>query len=564
MTHEYVSLYRKTLAKRQHQYDASISSGEFDPCIYPWDSLPALYFILAVAIAPRLPLWLAKVTRYCAFILIVLHSAYIMSHHRMLWLGGGYAIGLANTWGTIMSGAILILNDAGRDFQRLETRPINLGSGESHQDGFATKATSSDASPALDLMKCKVPRVHNPTEAKQIPVPDSDVPAAQPYKLVWQGYPYDSSWLHVIDWTVDLITSFRGVNWNHRIPILPSMDAVPLTPRAKKPVSTANNQSKRTSLPKQTLRSVQIRALQDFIVGYLLLDFLKTTMMTDPYFLGLESLESPTPWPWLAQLNDLIPIATRFVRLLMSMAGVIAALIYIFSLSPLFFTAILPCLVHITKITKSPLLEPWMYPPCWYPLSTSVLHSGLAGLWGKFWHQTFRYGISEPSRVLIQKFDLDRRGSAARIIQLLIAFSLSGSLHAGGSYTSYSIKPSHPLTGSLVFFLSQGLGIFVQSWIVRHLKRRLPGVKTIPRAVKRAMNLLCVVCYLYFTGPLLTNDFARCGIWLFEPIPFSFLRGSGFGPGGEGEGWWAWHQEGSRWIGWWSGNGWWERGMAIY
>lgn len=557
MAFGHVSLYRQTLANRQSQYNATIASGKYTPFNYPWDSLPALYLLLAITLTPRLPLKLARAVRYVAFALIVLHSTYVVSHRRTLWFAGGYGIGLASAWGAIMAGALLLCNDVGRDFSRLEARPAQLKSAEVHQTGSAATSVSSEIAQPVDLTKRKIPGVYNSTNAKQLTCSGGEQPAIQPYRLVWQGFPYDSNGLHVIDWAVDLTTSFRGVNWNHRISTLEPIDA-PM------PDTAPRDQSKATAIPVQTLRSIRLKGLQDIIVGYLLLDLLKTTMITDPYFLGLEPLESPTPWRWLAKVNDAVPIATRLVRLSMSLAGVITALTFIFSLSPLFFPVILPSLIDIPKITRAPLLEPCMYPPYWYPLTTSVFHSGLAGLWGKCWHQMFRYGISEPSRVLIKRLNLDRRGNSARIVQLLIAFGLSGTIHAAGSCTSFSLEESHPLSGPLLFFLYQGVGIFVQSALAKLLYKQVPSTKNVPRPVKQSVNALVVMFYLYFTGPLLANDFARCGIWLFEPVPISVLRGLGFGPGGKDEGWWVWYQEGSRWMGWWKGDRWWERGIAIY
>jgi hypothetical protein len=61
--------------------------------------------------------------------------------------------------------------------------------------------------------------------------------------------------------------------------------------------------------------------------------------------------------------------------------------------------------------------------------------------------------------------------------------------------------------------------------------------------------------WLALTGPLLVDDFARCGVWLFEPVPVSLVRGL------TGQGWWCW---GGRWVGWWQGRYWWETGIAIY
>ncbi|KAL6245445.1 hypothetical protein RBB50_007444 [Rhinocladiella similis] len=562
MVSHHVSLYRQTLAERQRLYNAAIASKEFTPFLYPWDSLPSAYLLLALLIAPRLLRKQGRFVRLAAFGLTLAHSLYLYADRRTLWMAGGYGIGLINQWGVIMAAALLLFNDPAESFRRLEIRSPRLESERFRPNG-TTSTASVDATAKVDLRKRKVPGIYTSTNVKQNPFPSSTQPATRPYDMVWQGFPHDKGFLHTVDWVADLVTSFRGPNWGHRIPTLGDIDG-PIPPDPSGRHSEDDGRSKTTAAPKQSLQALRVRAVQDFVVGYLLLDLLKTTMITDPYFLGTAPLDSPTPWLWLAAVNETLPIATRIVRLFMSICGVISALTLIFSLSPLFFASILPTLVEISHVTKSPLLEPWMYAPFWYPPTTSVMHTGLAGFWGRFWHQMFRFGISEPARFIIERTGIDKRGNTARVIQLLVAFGLSGSIHAAGSYTTFSIVPSRPFSGPLLFFLSQGLGVFLQSLFVKSVYKYVPQAKSLPRTVRQTGNLLYVMVYLFFTGPLLADDFARCGLWLFEPVPVSFLRGLGFGPGGKDEGWWAWYQEGSKTLGWHEGSNWWKTGIAIY
>ncbi|KIV88155.1 hypothetical protein PV10_09079 [Exophiala mesophila] len=563
MQEQYVSLYRRILAQRQHEYDASLLKGDYTPFLYPWDCLPIVYLLLALALTPRLRLGIARPVRCIVFGAIVLHSIYICQHRRTLWCAGGYGIGLCLAWGAIMSFTLLICNDVGQDFWRLELRHTVSPPQKDQRNGDAIAMDKFKSLPHVDLMRRKIYSVHASTGVCENAVTAPEEPAVRPYRLVWQSFPGHGDLIHLLDWIVDLTTAFRGVSWSHRIPILAPIDS-PNSPMPGSGQKTPNRPAKATSIPKQTLRALQRQALKEFFTSYILLDLLKTTMVTDPYFLGLEDLRSPTPWNWLRKLTQNVPIATRLVRLIMSMAGVVFALTLIFSLSPLFFALILPSAIDISRITKSPLLEPWMYPAQWYPLRTSVLHSGLAGFWGKFWHQMFRYGISEPSRVVIKNLKLERDGNTARVIQLGIAFTLSGFLHAAGSYTSFSLRQTHPVQGPLLFFLLQGFGTIVQTNMVRALHKHFPLAKTSPPVVGQTINSLVVLGWLYFTGPLLANDFARSGIWLLEPVPVSILRGVGFGPGGKDEGWWTWYQEGSKGVGWWTGDVVWRTGLGFY
>ncbi len=78
-------------------------------------------------------------------------------------------------------------------------------------------------------------------------------------------------------------------------------------------------------------------------------------------------------------------------------------------------------------------------------------------------------------------------------------------------------------------------------------------------------NVVFLLLWFYVTGPLLADDFARGGIWLFEPVPVSVVRGLGFGLNEEG--WWCWGEGGGKWVGWWSdrsGRGrWWRSGVML-
>ena len=166
----------------------------------------------------------------------------------------------------------------------------------------------------------------------------------------------------------------------------------------------------------------------------------------------------------------------------------------------------------------------------------------------------FRFGISEPSRALVQYFGLDRKSQLARLLQVGIAFGLSGFIHASGSFTTFS--PSRPLSGPFTFFMLQGMGIVLQQQLATVAKSYLHFLYRYP-LVQKMSNILFVLGWLFVTGPFLANDFARCGIWLFEPVPISFLRGVLWNQ------WWTWKNM-SGWVGWHRGATWYKSGLAFY
>lgn len=526
------SLYTRTLQARTDLYNTAIVHGTDRPFIYPWDTLPALCLILGIACSPRLPSALNALSRYLLTIAAFWYCLAHQNHVRTLGLTAGYGIGLSASWGLIMTVVLLVLHNPGKDFKRLELKELDRANG--HQQTIHVPAPEQVVFWNIDKK-----------------LPGNRLPRLPTYVLAWQGYPV--GFWHVVDWTSDLMTSFRGMNWNfhNRIPTQvvprPQGDPPKLPPTASKQ-SIAQ------------LQALQKQAVYNFVFWYVLTDLVKTIAVTDTFLLGIADLDSPTPWQWLETLNAAVPGATALVRLCFSLCSVVTAISLIFSLSPLFFPLLLPYLLRskIVHVTRAPLLEAWMYPPYWGPMFRSLGEKGLSGMWGTWWHQMFRYGISEPSRLLVKWLGIHPRGRMSRAIQILVAFTVTGLIHAAASSTTFSIVPSRP-ADPFWFFFCQGLGILAQSLVSGFLN----SLFKFPRVVKQASNLAFVVLFLWYTAPLLVADFARCGIWLFEPLPVTFVRGLGFGPG---DCWFPWLAlpEGGRTLGWWSGDRWYRTGIAIY
>lgn len=205
-----------------------------------------------------------------------------------------------------------------------------------------------------------------------------------------------------------------------------------------------------------------------------------------------------------------------------------------------------------------------MYPPFWSPHPLSDLaRSGLAAFWSRLWHQMFRFGISQPAIYLSRHIPYLRsnpRGQTARAVQLMTAFVATGSIHAMAAWTSFPPNPvgnpPRPVTGSGLFFVLQGVGILVQTAAAKALGSKS---ERWPLWMRQAGNVGFVVVWLWYTGPILSDDFARTGVWMFEPVPVSVFRGV------LGEGWWCW---GGRWAGlvggWGSGVPWYRWGVAVY
>lgn len=538
MQHTMNSLYRKVLQDRQDVFNAALANGSYTPFVLPWDTIPVACLAIGVLFTPRLSRNAAILSRWALTLISFSYMVARWPYARTAGLTSGYGIGLTGFWGMVATTAILILHDPAKDFRRIEVREVKKShtSGaaqtDGHTNGIHTDALRKRTSNAMIKTKAEG---NGSSEANR--------------KLVWQSRP-EEFW-HLLDWSADLITSFRGVNWNWRIPM---KTFITQPPEGDPPELSVEAEKSRQA----DMRSLQRSAVIRFLCYYVIIDLWKTVMITDPYFLGIAPLESPSTWPWLVKLSEDIPIATRFVRLSLSLSSVVIALTIIFSLNPLFFGLVVPCLLgdRLYSVTKIPLLEAWMYPAQWGSFWECLCNKGLAGMWGQWWHQMFRYGISEPATMLNKKLGIAQRSELGRFLQLMVAFTLTGLIHAVASSTTFSLVPSKPWN-AFSFFFAQGVGILVQTEISKQLNKRM----SFPRSARRLGNFGFVFVFMWFVGPLLSDDFARCQIWLFEPVPISIFRGLGFGPG---DCWVPWLQfaEGGKWLGWWNQG--YLRGIGIY
>jgi hypothetical protein len=319
------SLYEQVQADRRRRYEEGLANGSHRPFIWPWDTLPALYLFLGMLILPRLPATIARILRVPLIALICGQGIWTCVRCRTIGIAGGYGIGLANVWGCIMTMAYLWFLDVKTDFYRLETRRPATGHGRlvngqagDEADSTAVEKATSPAGKRKNISK---------TLAQQSDVAKTDTPEnAELHSLTWQGYP--PSLTHCAIWLIDLLISFRGVNWNWRLAGFP---AVPGINPAPKTIITTRSRSQRpdnsSSSSSKTLAQIQATTLKNFILLYLAVDAIKAVMIHDPYFLGLAPLDSAHPWHPLTEA----PFLTRVVRLLISLCAFVVSLSLIVS-----------------------------------------------------------------------------------------------------------------------------------------------------------------------------------------------------------------------------------------
>ncbi|KAF2841491.1 hypothetical protein M501DRAFT_929185 [Patellaria atrata CBS 101060] len=521
-------------------YDAGIASGAIEPFVYPSGAFASLVVITYLLIDHRnRPL--LRFARFVVWAYNAYFAAYCILYTRARNMSTSYCVGLVSMWSIFWCYTILIANDAQADFQRMErTEGVYRGQsakrakGQDHSNGsLESPSESKDSASRTDKLG------------------DTASPRERTGGYAWQPYPL-SPFIERLDWVADIFSNFRGIAWNWKS--IPNLPAPPpsiqsqLHSTSGTSIPLKSPQPSRDNLRRhQTKRELLSSNLQRSLGCYLLVDVLKTYCMHDRYFWGIAAIDSPIPY--LPSFLNNLPALPRALRLAVTLYAMKTMLLLIFSMAPLFFVGALgPKAIGARG-------EPWMYPDSWGSYS-HVLDNGLAGWWGAWWHQIFRFAFEAPSKQILRRLSIPSKSIPGRIIQLFVAFFLSGCLHASGSYTQ--LGPTNPLSGPMRFFLLQPLGILLQVFISSLFRKSGAAGRLSPR-VKQLTNFVYVHCWFYYTAPLLCDDFVRGGLWLFEPIPISPLRGLGFGAEGE-NGWWWW---GGDWVRWHEGKHWWESGIAL-
>ncbi|KAI9830740.1 MAG: hypothetical protein M1819_005404 [Sarea resinae] len=469
-----------------------------------------------------------------------------------------FGIGLMPAWTILWSAVLIVFNDAQRDFKRIQRNgkksPEQDQShvSDGHVNGLASGAETFDVQDGVSKRKSVETlskRNLQPAEhGSQNFSSDSET------TFSWQRYP-EHSFKERLDWVVDAASNMRGIGWNwcsSTLPTFPPWVQSQLRQNGDGGETNLKNRDHRIgvtgNVSYQTRKHLVWTKLGTLALNYLLLDLCKVVMMADPYFWGL--MDRPPP----SYLPDYISTSTtllRSYRLLISLTGILSALQALFSLGPLIFSGLLGPSVIGTRG------EPWLFPDIYGSFSANIFNKGLGGWWGGWWHQSFRFAFEAPSKWLLEKTGIERTSNVGKVLQLVLAFSLSGFLHACASYTQAG--PSEPLKGAFLFFFLQPYGIILQITLAQLLKYYGIRDRT-PKPLRQAVNFVYVHMWMYYTAPLLTDDFAKGGLWLSEPVPVSLVRGLGFG--GPGEGWWClgWTSTWPRWV---RGARWWNVGFAI-
>ena len=497
-------------------YDSLVGSGKNIPFLYPWAGIGA-FLVIGYMLIDHRNNAILKSLRYHVFALMCSFQMWVIITNRARHPAAAFGVGLLSAWGVLWVSTIMAVNDCQTDFKRIDRKPATDSAGK-----YDTGMDVSAANGALSHSSSQSSNSENDQSLSTLPASYS-----------WQSCP--APFTERLDWILDVFCNFRGVGWNWQTSTVPSISE-DITQTVE------SNSGIRRFVDRRALLK---QALQSLVIGYLILDLIKVIIDRDAYFWGYMDAVPPS---WLPSSIANSYVLVRSYRLLVSLGGMYFALWEIFKLGPTFFAGVLgPTWIGIRG-------EAWMNPPDMFGSFRCVLDHGLAGWWGGWWHQTFRVAFNAHSRRLLQWLGINARSEKGKIIAMLTAFFLSGCLHACASYTQ--LGETRPLMGPMRFFMLQPCGILFQMWSTRQLTN-LGVAERSPKFLRQLINFIYVHMWFYFTGPMLVDDFAKGGVWLYEPVAISPLRGLGFGA--KDDTWWCW------WDGilfWRSGNHWWDTGIA--
>lgn len=558
----------KVLGAYQSIFYSRVASGEVKPLVLPHLLYGIIPVTIYLCIDHRDRPWLYK-ARWVVLAGVLWWQFKMLTETGSRSPANGFAAGLVAAWGMVWATTWLVWERPQWDGKRVRRRKRTRGrSIREVQNGNITKDESKETNVAVNGSINGV----NGQELKKRSVANGSTTSTQylsnghtkshnsstqPDEArndIWEYYwePYPEKVLDRLSWIFDLLITFRLPGWNYAIPPLPPLsrnfkthDGDLLFPPSSEPKSSKSTRN--ILVPFRSRDELARYRVPRFIIGYVLLDIIKTTMMHDPYFIF-----GPTTYALPPHLAALHPRILNIYRQVLGGAGIIVAIELIFSLPPI-ASLLVPPSIDLPLTFTPP------YHPSTWGSPSALLTQGLAGLWGTWWHQTFRFGFSAPYDWAIREGFIKHKTIASRIFALVCAFGISGFLHASGSYTETA--HTKPLDAPK-FFLSQILGIIIQTQTAYLLKDQF---SKLPSWLRKTGNLLFIFAWLHLTGSWLIDDFSRCKIWLFEPILFSFTRGLGFGveePAG-----WKGFYLGKRWepidLRWHTGKHWWESGLAI-
>lgn len=543
---EHATSWADVVAQRNARFELELATGKWDPYLLPAEGMLLVIFAIYLWI-PHSNSRLLQFAAYPTFGLITYLAVDTMRRCRSLGMGAGYGIGIANAWLIIWSATMLTFSD-GQKMARIEKRVGNATHVQPDLSVESLLSVSTGVGVTSDPdWASKEYRPLQALEASEITNKQHNDVKAVPVKFVWQPLPKNG--LHRLDWVIDLIFTFRGDGWNWKIT---GLSRYPEDVHKQLQESDISYMPANRGLPFKDIKNNRTLLKANLITAVrslILLDIFHVIMMKDPWFWGRVAPDTPPAaiipnfiaanWVLLRCYRTLLPFWALSLNLTMMMCG-----------SPLFFLAV----AHFLPwITKAQIDEPWLYSPVFRGFFPAMFEHGIGGFWSRCWHSLFRHGFSAPTTWAIKKFNLNPKSDGVKLMQLTVAFALSGFIHFCAAYTQFPPYVDNKPWGPFLFFILQPVGITIQTKASAYLNKKY----AFPKWIRQAANFAFAFIWFMWCGPIHFDDFSRGGLWLIEPIPISPVSLIGFTHPDDRH-IWRWGNFGLVWHGrgWWKGPEW--------
>lgn len=331
--------------------------------------------------------------------------------------------------------------------------------------------------------------------ARIVPTKDQDA-----FRVVWEGYPATVS-LKRLRWVFDLLLDFRAVEWCYS-----ASDGKPCNFHQNSKSLASFRRQAESLTPELEIRRVLFRLLASlaWIESCTVFVFPKLRAMLLQQEIGevgptssippgsalFVTLEIAVSLSSTLAFVDLIHTAFRLLYLLLGQLGFNSFLLSAMAPSPWGGINDI-CDKGISGMQPVKLQED----PC--PLLTFL------GFWGGFWHNYFRLGFRLIARYFSPPVKTSPR--IRSFLQLCIIFFISGIMHMCGSLMYR--EHNKPVTGQLFFFCLQPFGLLLERITTAVLMVKME------RHVRRVVNLIIFLVWMYWTFPFFVEDQIRGGYW---------------------------------------------------
>lgn len=197
-----VGAYIRDIYRLHFTYE--VAAGSLKPLIIPYSLLgtfiiPIVYFSIPHVNRP----WLYR-ARFLVMLFILAFNTHETLSSSSANFAVGYGVGLVQAWGILWNATLLIWMSPQFEAERVEKRKraaVAAGSGTA-MNGHTTQNEST--------VKDNYIKSNGFVEAYNAPDEDVMRSLKEGYEYYWQAYPADAPLSIRLDWSMDLVFSFRG------------------------------------------------------------------------------------------------------------------------------------------------------------------------------------------------------------------------------------------------------------------------------------------------------------------------------------------------------------------